>query len=325
MERLLVEHVSLLPSWLSELLVSESYTDILVNPLMEQQVYIDGGHGLKLHGLLSWAENQKRRWIVELLSLQHKSLDAKNPFVDFMVSFPTQSGSSLYRVHAILPPTCPAGIALSFRRLAKSDSSLKFSSYWKGDPHFEMLTAAARSGISLLIAGATGSGKTTLLNALCEHIPQHERIISLEEIPELTAAHPHFLHLLARPANADGHGELKDLLKQTLRMRPDRILLGECRGAEVLELLQILNTGHAGAMATIHANSARDAIRRMELLCMLSTSGNLQPTLIRDFIAGGLKWVVYVKRTPEGRFIREIFQIEGRQGDILLFRPMIKL
>ena len=125
-------------------------------------------------------------------------------------------------------------------------------------------------------------------------------------------------------SNADGFGEvsLRDLLRQALRMRPDRILLGECRGSEVLELLQALNTGHRGSLATIHANSCRDALRRVELLCLLSARGAIPSSLIRELIATGLQWVVQVERSGAQRRIAEFHKIEGKEGDTLLLRPM---
>ncbi len=180
----------------------------------------------------------------------------------------------------------------------------------------------------MLVSGATGAGKTTLMNDLISAIPSEQRILALEDTPELDPDHPHFLSLQSRNANADGFGEipLRTLLKQTLRMRPDRLLVGECRGGEILELLQALNTGHRGALATVHANCPRDALRRIELLCLIHGPANLNPALIRELLVGGLRWIVHVKRDPHDPKRRQLVvaRLEGREGDTLLLRPMVE-
>jgi pilus assembly protein CpaF len=176
-----------------------------------------------------------------------------------------------------------------------------------------------------VVSGATGSGKTTLANDLLGEVAASERIVALEDTPELAPAHPHFLSLLSRPANADGHGAvgLRDLLRQTLRMRPDRVVLGECRGPEVLELLQALNTGHRGALATLHANSPRDALRRIELLCLLGSGGDLPSRTVRELVACGIEWVAQVRRVGATREIAELWRLEGREGDTILMRQVL--
>jgi pilus assembly protein CpaF len=179
----------------------------------------------------------------------------------------------------------------------------------------------------LVVAGATGSGKTTLLSDLIGEIPAQERILALEDTPELFPPHPHFLSLLSRPPNADGFGEitLRTLLKQTLRMRPDRIVLGECRGDEVLELIQALNTGHRGSLCTLHANTPRDALRRIELLCLLASNGSLPLSAIRELLAHGLQWIAQVRRLETGeRKITEVWKVEGKEGDTILLRPVLQ-
>ena len=151
----------------------------------------------------------------------------------------------------------------------------------------------------------------------------NERILALEDTPELAPAHPQFFPLLSRTANADGFGEvtLRTLLKQTLRMRPDRIVLGEIRGDEVLDLLQSLNTGHQGTLATLHANTPREALKRIEVLCLLAAGTALPLGALRELLAGGIRWIAQVERTTEGRRVREIFELAGREGDTILLRP----
>jgi pilus assembly protein CpaF len=164
------------------------------------------------------------------------------------------------------------------------------------------------------------------LNDLLAFAAPEERLLAIEDTPELFPQHPHFLSLLSRPPNADGFGEvtIRTLLKQSLRMRPDRILVGECRGAEVLEFLQVLNTGHRGSLATIHANSARDALRRLELLCLLSAPESVSISALREWIASGIQWVAYVERSPKaGRRIQEVARLQGIEAGTILLRPVL--
>jgi pilus assembly protein CpaF len=181
-----------------------------------------------------------------------------------------------------------------------------------------------QSNETILISGSTGSGKTTLLSDLLGFIPEQDRLIALEDTAEIRPGHPHFIGLLARAPNADGCGEvtIRDLIRQTLRMRPDRILLGECRGEEVLDLLQALNTGHRGTLATLHANSARDALRRIELLALLHSRSGVAPGWIRELLANGIQWVVHLDRIGGIRRIRSIIRVEGVERETLSCRPV---
>lgn len=182
---------------------------------------------------------------------------------------------------------------------------------------------ACIKGESIIISGATGSGKTTLATDLLSNVPEHERILALEDTPELAPKHSHFLSLISRPPNADGFGEvtLRTLLRQALRMRPDRIILGECRGPEVLDLLQAMNTGHRGLLATLHANSPRDALRRIELLCLLSGS-SLSQKVTRELMTLGIHWIAQVKRSGPTREITELSHVEGNEGETILLRSI---
>jgi pilus assembly protein CpaF len=223
-------------------------------------------------------------------------------------------------MHVVFPPLSQKGLLISLRKLP-SRGCIR----WNHSPFYNRLKAAIQQGDSILISGATGSGKTTLANDLLGEVSTDERIIALEDTPELAPSHPHFLSLMSRPANADGFGEvtLRSLLKQTLRMRPDRIILGECRGSEVLELLQALNTGHRGALATLHANSPRDALRRIELLCILASEGRLPIRGIRELLSLGIQWIVQTKRVESERIISEVVKLESMEGDTILLRPVV--
>lgn len=298
------------PSWLSEILANPQITDICING--DQETFVDCGHGMEKISHVRWDETQLQTWVIHQLSQIGKSWDAKNPFIDATL----QSG---HRIHIAFPPICPKGLLISLRKLPSASCSLR----WQTDPYFETLCQIVKRGESLMVAGATGSGKTTLINDLLQQIPSHERVIALEDTLELNPSHPHFISLLSRPPNADGYGEitLRTLLKQALRMRPDRILLGECRGSEVLDLLLALNTGHRGAMATLHANSCRDALKRLELLCLVSSSTPIPLSVLRDLIASGIRWVAFVQRQKNARFIGELLRVEGKEGEIILLRP----
>lgn len=302
------------PVWLDELLLDHALTDL---SLSADQITLDRGNGMEIRPGLQWNETDLKNWLIQALSKVGKSWDAKNPYVDATLHLP-----EAFRLHAVFPPISPNGIVVSLRRLPKPSSTLR----WAQDPFFEALVEIVRRGETLILSGSTGSGKTTLASELISQVSPRERIISLEDTRELAPHHPQFIPLLSRSANADGFGEvnLRQLLKQTLRMRPDRIVLGECRGPEVLELLQALNTGHRGTLATLHANSPREALRRIELLCLLSSGGVLSLTAIRELLALGVQWLVQVERTARGRQIKELMQVAGREGDTLLLRPFLK-
>jgi pilus assembly protein CpaF len=307
------------PSWLNTALLNPEVTDICLNGGLG---YVDCGNGMQPIASLSenapWSESEMKSWVLEQISLAGKTWDARYPFIDATLT-------TGHRLHVAFPPLARQGILVSLRRLATPlSSSNPAKSRWSQSPFFDQLTEAVRKGDSILISGATGSGKTTLASDLLAEVPRQERILALEDTPELAPAHPHFVSLISRPPNADGFGEvtLRMLLKQALRMRPDRIILGECRGTEVLDLLQALNTGHRGSLATLHANSPRDALRRIELLCLLASAGAVPVSAIRELLAVGVQWIVQVKRTETGRQITELWHVDGREGDTILLRPM---
>ncbi|MBC7386736.1 MAG: CpaF family protein [Cryobacterium sp.] len=280
---------------------------------------VDRGEGLRLDSSVKLAEDDLKNWVLLAISRAGKSFDAKSPFIDLVLP-ETPSCSFRHRLHAIFPPLAPDGLMVSLRKLP---SSRTFDPVWTDSPYYPSLREIVRSKQTLLISGSTGSGKTRLMNELLSEIASEERLIALEDTPELAPCHPQFFTLLSRSANADGFGEipLRTLLKQTLRMRPDRILLGEIRGNEVLDLLQSLNTGHQGTLATLHANSPREALKRIEVLCLLAAGTSLPLSALRELLAGGIRWIVQVERTAEGRVIRELVEVAGREGDTILLRP----
>ncbi len=308
--------------WLDQILTDLSITDVCING--NHSVFIDRGFGLETLAISQnpvWTEADLKGWLLLQLSKIGKTWDAQFPFID--ASLPTG-----HRLHAVFPPLAQQGLSLSLRALPQRRANSTPSSdprRWNQSPFYLTLVDASQKGDSILISGATGSGKTTLANDLLSQVTASERIIALEDTPELQPSHPHFLSLVSRPPNADGFGEvtLRDLLRQTLRMRPDRIILGECRGSEVLELLQALNTGHRGTIATLHSNSPRDALRRVELLCLLASEGRLPVRGIRELLSLGIQWVAQVKKIDQERKITELVKIEGIEGDSILLRPVV--
>ncbi len=310
------------PPWLETLLSDPDVTDLLINGASD--VFVDRGRGLEAFVLpandpwrLASEECPVKPWLVHKLGSIGKTWDSKHPFIDAAL----RSG---HRLHAVFPPISKKGVLVSLRRTRGCESGHRGPASFAPVALWEQLEQAVVRGESILLCGATGSGKTTALTLLLERVPVDQRVVALEDTPELAPRHPHFLSLLARAPNADGAGEitLDTLLRQTLRMRPDRIVLGECRGREVLELLQALNTGHRGAMATLHANGPRDALRRVELLCLLASSGTLSSALIRELLANAIDWVAHFERdlmTGERR-IAGLARVCGLEASSLLLR-----
>lgn len=314
---------ALIPPPLQQALLDPSVTDLCLNG--HRELHVDRGAGFeRIPGPGFRDEAGFRTFVLEELSRSGKTWDAKLPFVD-TVFFGT------HRAHLVFPPVARSGIHLSLRRLPSSPmlplrelGDLARRRWRDPENAFELLVAAVVNHEPVILSGSTGSGKTTLLNDLLAFTPPSERLIALEDTPELSPGHPHFTSLVTRNANADGFGAvtLRDLVRQTLRMRPDRILIGECRGDEVLDLLQALNTGHRGSLTTLHANSAVDALKRLELLALIAARGQIPAPLLRILIGRGIRKIAHLESTAQGRRIAEVISVEGCEGEVILSRTL---
>ena len=264
---------------------------------------------------IQFNDNDHLMQIVDrIVSAVGRRVDETTPMVDARM----QDGS---RFNAIIPPLALDGACVSIRRFGTvpitSEDLVALGSVPR--PILEVLRGAVRSKLNCVISGGTGSGKTTLLNVLSSFIPEGERIITIEDSAELQLQQSHVVRLETRPPNLEGKGEVtqRDLVKNCLRMRPDRIILGEIRGGEAIDMLQAMNTGHDGSLATVHANSARDALARFETMVGIGMP-NMSDKAIRETIARALDLVVQQARMPDGsRRITSVTEVTGMEGAII--------
>ncbi|MAT64083.1 MAG: ATPase [Gammaproteobacteria bacterium] len=293
---------------LQGLLADDKVDDILVNGAAN--IYIERGGRLQQTQLRFIDDNHVLRVIQKILAPLGRRLDETNPMVDARLP----DGS---RVNAIIPPLSLDGPCLSIRKFRKEPlrSSDLLAYRTLDEDILEFLCRAVEARCNILISGSTGSGKTTLLNILTRYIDENQRIVTIEDAAELQLDHSHVVRLETRPPNIEGEGEVtaRDLVRNVLRMRPDRIVLGEIRGMEVLDMLQAMNTGHEGSMSTLHANSGRDALSRLGMLAGLAAFKGTEETL-REMIASAVDLVVHVGRMPDGRRrITQIMELVGVQ------------
>lgn len=300
---------------LEPIVATEGVTDVLVNG--PNQVWFDRGQGLERSSLYFSSPAELRQLATRLALASGGRLDDAQPYADGRLLRP--DGSQL-RIHAVLSPPAEQGTCLSLRVLRQSHLSLM--SLVQGGTmspqiarFLQEIVAARRA---FLIIGGTGSGKTTLLAALLAEVPEQERIICIEDTTELHPPHPHVINLSARHANVDNRGaiSMSDLLRQALRMRPDRIVVGEIRGAEVVDLLAALNTGHEGGAGTVHANSLKEVPARMEALAAL---GGLDRAALHSQLGAAVDVLIHVRRGPDGkRKVHEIGLLHGNPVDVEL-------
>ncbi|CAJ9318232.1 type II secretion system protein [Burkholderia pseudomallei] len=297
---------------LESLLRDPSVSDILVNTA--SAVYVERYGRLELTDVTFYDDAHLMKVIEKIVSRVGRRIDESSPMVDARLP----DGS---RVNAIIPPSAIDGPLMSIRRFAvnplKMDDLVNFQTLTP--PMAQLLEALARAKVNVLVSGGTGSGKTTLLNILSGFIPDDERIVTIEDAAELQLQQHHVLRLETRPPNIEGKGEItqRTLVRNALRMRPDRIILGEVRGAEALDMLNAMNTGHEGSLATIHANTPRDALTRLEN--MIGVAGlALPPKTMRQQIRSALSVVVQTARLTDGkRKIVSIQELTGMEGEII--------
>lgn len=292
-------------------------SDILVNT--HRQIYVERLGKLELTEAGFKDDLHLRRIIDKIVSAVGRRIDESYPMVDARLP----DGS---RVNAIIPPLAIDGPILSIRRFSVEPLELEDLITLKTltSEIGELLKGIVKSRLNILISGGTGAGKTTLLNVLSRFIPSNERIVTIEDSAELQLKQEHVVRLETRPPNIEGKGEVaqRDLVRNTLRMRPDRIIVGEVRGGEVLDMLQAMNTGHDGSLSTIHANSARDALMRLETLAAM-TGLNIQSAFIRKYISSALHIIIHIARLVDGsRKIISFQEIAGTKGDTIVLQEI---
>ena len=297
---------------LEPLLQDPTINDILVNTY--QHVYVERSGMLEETNIV-FKDNAHLMHIIEkIVGAVGRRVDESSPMVDARLA----DGS---RVNVIIPPLAIDGPALSIRRFAHIPISAEelIANQTLTQPMLDLLKGAVKARLSILVSGGTGAGKTTLLNVLSGYISERERIISIEDSAELQLKQRHVVRLECRPANVEGAGAIKQrqLVINSLRMRPDRIIIGEVRGEEALDMLQAMNTGHDGSLTTVHANSPRDAISRLETMALMANL-NLPEKAIRQQIASAMSIVVQIARLSDGtRRVTQLTEITGMDEDVV--------
>jgi len=304
---------------LEPLLKDPTISDILVNS--HDTIYVERRGKIEATNVRFKDDEHLMRVIERIVSSVGRRIDESSPMVDARL----QDGS---RVNAIIPPLSIDGPVLSIRRFGsdplKMSSLIEYKALTKDIA--DMLQMVVNARLNVLISGGTGAGKTTLLNALSAFIPENERIVTIEDSAELQLQQPHVVRLETRPPNIEGKGEVtqRDLVRNALRMRPDRIVIGEVRGGEAIDMLQAMNTGHDGSLTTVHANTPRDALSRLETMIQM-TGMRLSDRAMRQQVASALNLVVQVARLSDGsRRVTSISEITGMEGETITMQEIFQ-
>jgi pilus assembly protein CpaF len=304
---------------LEQLLNDPEISEIMVNG--HDTVFVERRGRLSQIASGFESDKQLRRVIDRIVSSIGRRIDESRPMVDARLA----DGS---RVNVIIPPLAVGGPSVTIRKFARqhytADDLIQFGTINAEMVHF--IRACVRARVSLVISGGTGSGKTTTLNVLSNFIPDNERVVTIEDTAELQLHHRNMVRLEARPSNVEGRGQvtIRDLVVNALRMRPDRIVVGECRAGEALDMLQAMNTGHDGSMTTIHANTPKDAMGRLETMVIMAGS-DLPYQAIREQIVGGVSMVVHQSRLRDGRrCLTHISEITGLDGTRILMQDICR-
>jgi pilus assembly protein CpaF len=292
-------------------------TEIMVNGI--QPIYVERAGRLHRTTSRFLSPNHLRRVIERIVGQVGRRIDESSPMVDARLP----DGS---RVNAIIPPLAVKGSALTIRKFSQDpyqvDDLVAFGTFTPQMATF--LSACVEGKMNVLVTGGTGTGKTTLLNVLSSFIPASERIVTIEDAVELQLHQDHLVQLESRPPNIEGRGEvtIRDLVRNALRMRPDRIIVGEVRGAEALDMLQAMNTGHEGSLSTLHANTPRDALSRLETMVLMAGM-ELPIRAIRDQVASALDVIVHLDRMRDGsRRVVKVTEVQGMEGDIITLQDI---
>ncbi len=292
-------------------------TEVMVNNW--DTIYVERSGKLYWTGTKFHDEGQLRRTIDKIVAKVGRRVDEASPMVDARLP----DGS---RVNAIIPPLAIDGPTLTIRKFAadpyQADDLVEFGTMSSATSKF--LEACVRGRINIMVAGGTGAGKTTTLNVISSFIPDDERIVTIEDAAELKLQQPHVVRLESRPPNIEGKGQvsIRDLVRNSLRMRPDRIVVGEVRGPEALDMLQAMNTGHDGSISTIHCNSPRDALSRLETITMMAGM-DLGSRAIREQIASAIQLIVYQQRLKDGtRRFTHVTEVAGMEGEVITLQDI---
>jgi pilus assembly protein CpaF len=302
---------------LEPLLRDDSISEIMVNG--PRQVYIERAGKLELTNVLFQNDDHVMRIIDRIIAPIGRRVDESSPMVDARLT----DGS---RVNAIIPPLSLVGPVLTVRKFAASpftvDDLVRFGT---ATPEmFEFLRACVEARLNVMVSGGTGSGKTTTLNVLSSFVPGDERVVTIEDAAELQLRQEHVVTLEARPPNIEGKGSvpIRELVRNALRMRPDRIIVGEVRGGEALDMLQAMNTGHDGSLTTLHANSPRDALSRIETMVLMA-GVDLPVRAIREQVSSALNLIVHQSRLKDGtRRVTNITEVQGMEGDVIVMQDV---
>ncbi len=309
-EQIVAEILGLGP--LEPLLADESITEIMVNGA--KQIYIERGGKIFREAASFESDDHLMRIIDRIVAPLGRRIDESSPYVDARLP----DGS---RVNAVIPPISLVGPTLTIRKFSKNPITVEqLIEYGTITPEsIEFMKSCVIAAVNMIISGGTGSGKTTLLNVLSQYIPNDERIVTIENAAELQMRQEHVVTLESRPPNIEGRGEvsIQNLVVNSLRMRPDRIIVGEIRAEEALDMLQAMNTGHEGSMTTAHSNSPRDTLARIETMTLMAGM-DLPIRAIREQIASALELVVHLERLRDGtRKITHVSEIQGMEGDVI--------
>ncbi|TMB56319.1 MAG: CpaF family protein [Chloroflexi bacterium] len=302
---------------LEPLLRDETITELMING--PQQVYIERDGILELTNVTFQNDEHVMKIIQRIIAPIGRRIDESSPMVDARLA----DGS---RVNAIIPPLSLVGPVLTIRKFAATPFTVEdMIRFGTATPEmFEFLEACVKARLNIFVSGGTGSGKTTMLNILSSFIPDDERIVTIEDAAELQLRQEHVVTLEARPSNIEGKGAIpiRELVRNALRMRPDRIVVGECRSSEALDMLQAMNTGHDGSMSTGHANSPRDMLARLETMVMMAGM-DLPLKAIREQVASAVDLIVHQNRLKDGsRKIVAITEVQGMEGDVIVMQDI---